>query len=351
MIYIIDHFQIFGGQESYFIDLASRLTGDAKPLPLVYLTTSSSYRRLLCYVSREKISSINFVTKRNIFFLLLYLLKISISSQNPAPKIITSKFSLAAITAFLLRILPIASCKIYFVSHLLLSDHIRKLGLIKSFTVSILDGVILQYTSRVCISRHIYNSYSLKSNSCVCIPNYIPSLKCVADQKAYDILFVGRLSPEKGISYLIPLLERLLILNPNIKFGIIGSGPDIHIVEYLTRAYPSNIFYEGFQIDPYEKYTAKLSLFPSEYEGLSLSFLESISQNILPLTSPIASFKAILNASFPFFTFDPHIDSLLINKIISNALYRKILLELLQASSLKSLQPDIWLSSWKSLLT
>jgi phosphatidylinositol alpha-mannosyltransferase len=62
----------------------------------------------------------------------------------------------------------------------------------------------------------------------------------------FNILFVGRLDPRKGIAYLLKACERLLgLIGPRFRLIIIGRGPHAGLINRFTSALGDCLVYEG----------------------------------------------------------------------------------------------------------
>lgn len=100
------------------------------------------------------------------------------------------------------------------------------------------------------------------------------------------VVFVGRLSREKGVLEIVELLPELISLVPSVKFEFWGRGP---LEESLNSRIEeldigSNVRLAGFTESPELVYSAAaVSLFPSQYEGQSLSLLESQAFGAVPV--------------------------------------------------------------------
>lgn len=351
MIFIFDTFKVYGGQEAYSLDLANQLAAHTST-KVVYISTIKSYSQL----SRCKIlagtNNLKYFIKRNSLSALFYLFsKIFFSSiNNQSIRIITSKFSFAFVLIAFIRAFSLTRTSLIFVSHLTFEDHSQKLNNFYSYILNHFDQYILRHSPRVCISKHIYEAYLPFTDYCFFIPNYIPRSANSPSALSFDLMFVGRLSHEKGIAYIAKLVPYLIEQRPNVKICIVGKGPDQNIIHQLAYKYPSNIFYQGFVTNPYSRYNSTISLFPSKYEGLSLSFLESLSHCILPLTSQIDSFKDFLPLSQPFLSADPKYDAILITNLLANVEHRSALLNTIFSNIQNCYYFEYWINSWVDLV-
>lgn len=129
------------------------------------------------------------------------------------------------------------------------------------------------------------------------IPNGISKPETVSADKIHDkynldkdsyILFLGRLVPEKGITYLIEAFKKV---NTSKKLVIVGGSSDT--VEYeneLKEMADESIIFTGFQQGRMleEFYSnAYAYVLPSDLEGMPISLLEAMSYGNCCITSDI----------------------------------------------------------------
>ena len=89
------------------------------------------------------------------------------------------------------------------------------------------------------------------------------------------ITFIGRLSPVKGISFLLKVADVMSKRYPEAKFLVVGDGELRHAVEEACRRSPNMVFL-GYRRDCPEMMCASDILFlPSLSEGLPLVILEA----------------------------------------------------------------------------
>lgn len=116
-------------------------------------------------------------------------------------------------------------------------------------------------------------------------------------QKTLVIGYVGRLSKEKGVKYLIESGVLLSAAKIPYKILIIGDGPEkINLVNFAKHSGISeNIVFLGFQEQP-ESYLPAFDLFvlPSLTEGTPMALLEAMSYGIPAIASDVGDVPKII---------------------------------------------------------
>jgi glycosyltransferase involved in cell wall biosynthesis len=119
------------------------------------------------------------------------------------------------------------------------------------------------------------------------------------NEKDFVLGYIGRLSKEKGIQYLI---EAAVILNESdipIKVLIIGEGPEKRESEYLVkqRGLEGKIFFTGFQSNV-NKWIPAMDVFvlPSLIEGTPMALLEAMACRIPIVASAVGGVPQIIDS-------------------------------------------------------
>ena len=122
------------------------------------------------------------------------------------------------------------------------------------------------------------------------------------------ITYAGRLQqPQKRIKDLISLAKLLARKNGTYHFNIAGEGPSLtQLVEFFDKKKFANVSVEFLGLVPHEKMTdiwacSHLSILFSEYEGMSISMLESMGQGCVPVVTDVSgSREAIVHGETGF---------------------------------------------------
>lgn len=162
-------------------------------------------------------------------------------------------------------------------------------------------------------------SGGLPAERIVVKPNFIDIAAPPATRdKRAGILFVGRLSREKGVDTLVDAARQL----PHIAFTVIGSGPD---EERLRAAAPSNVTFAG-ALPNVEARTAMARasalVMPSIwYEGFPMTVLEAFAAGTPVIAARIGSLPEIVaeGAGLLFVPGDPSSLSAAITQLLSDA--------------------------------
>lgn len=135
------------------------------------------------------------------------------------------------------------------------------------------------------------------------IPNFLPYDRAASKISTLNngiVIFVGRLSKEKGVFHLLKIWERLSQLQPKLKLYIYGEGHERQAMEnIISERKLQNIFFMGFEQDAQKIYSnADLLLCPSETEGFGMVLIEAMHYGVIPIAfdCPVSPRELIDNA-------------------------------------------------------
>lgn len=124
------------------------------------------------------------------------------------------------------------------------------------------------------------------------IPNGVDCIKYkVKEVKKPTVVFIGRLTPQKGVPRLIEIAYALR----EVEFNVIGDGPLRDMVIKAARR-SGNIIFHGF-VSEEDKVRilseASIFILPSLYEIMPLSILEAAASGLLVIASDIPYIREI----------------------------------------------------------
>jgi glycosyltransferase involved in cell wall biosynthesis len=159
-----------------------------------------------------------------------------------------------------------------------------------------IDRLVLRWFDHIiCVSRPLYEQMlrTLPSHRVTLLPNAVSTLPVdgfsptARGTTRKTILFVGRLSYEKGVDVLLRAYAHSFFGHDDTRLLILGDGPDRTTYEQLAHDLRINdqVEFLGFQRDVQSFYrSADLYVLASRSEGLPLSLLEAMSAG-LPLVA------------------------------------------------------------------
>ena len=129
--------------------------------------------------------------------------------------------------------------------------------------------------SWIAVSEAVATMHSARGITCSVVPNFVPHSATGSPTTRDGILFVGRLTEEKGVRHVIALARRL----PRLAVSIAGWGPLTPVVESACRELPNLRFAGRVAPDALPDIFARalVTVIPSLWEEPgALSVLESM---------------------------------------------------------------------------
>lgn len=157
-----------------------------------------------------------------------------------------------------------------------------------------------RFDCAACVSRDVEKSFR-RYFSCPTevIPNVLEVDNIIAKSKefpaeSFDILVIGRLSPEKGVDRLLDAVKALNGRNLYPTVGILGSGPEEENLKKQAEGI-ANVKFLGFRENPYPFLrAAKILAIPSRSEGASTVAQEGLILGKAILAAPCTGMEEIL---------------------------------------------------------
>lgn len=144
-------------------------------------------------------------------------------------------------------------------------------------------------------------------------PNFVSEPKSLTKEFGDYLVYIGRLSSEKGI---LPLLHAISKTKYTIR--IFGNGPQLDEVVRLSELH-ENIEYHGFQnketLQEQLRHAAALVVPSICYEGMPMTILEAFALGTPVLTSNIGILKQMVVPLYTGLQFDPYNESNIIESL------------------------------------
>ena len=178
----------------------------------------------------------------------------------------------------------------------------------------------------------------------ILIENFIPELpqyirRTYSNEQDFNILFLGRLSPEKGIETFLELPKTL----SDCQFHIYGMGQMENLVKAAQLNLP-NLHFHGFCQNVNRVIEqSHLLIIPSTREGLPLVALEAVSAGLPVLASRVGGLPKLLKHQR--YLTDPRDKNEIIEKIQSiKDIYSEVVIDFEQLS--QETRKDYSLPGW-----
>jgi glycosyltransferase involved in cell wall biosynthesis len=129
-------------------------------------------------------------------------------------------------------------------------------------------------------------------------PGYLETRRDERDPRT--ILYLGRLSPEKGAGTLLEAFERVLEKMPDARLVFAGEGPQRAELEARSRALPEAVEFTGWVAHGPELKSvmarADVACLPSYSEGMPAALLEAMSAGLPVVGSAVGDIPAVVSA-------------------------------------------------------
>ncbi|WP_445755992.1 glycosyltransferase family 4 protein [Polaribacter sp.] len=323
-ICIVDPLKLKGGQEKFILELSNNLNIYFK---IHFL--SENFNTFSDHKFSESVSVLNF----GAFFRLFTLFRAyRYLSNNHIKLLLLNGERSLFFGVFLSIFLP--KIKTLYINHLIFETSISKIFFIKRMFYSIfyfLAAENVDYFVSISSSAEFRkNNLKYKGPQFSYIDNAIKKIEFnnILSRTDFNILhnevlvgFVGRVDIQKDVETLIKAID---YCDDNVKFFIVGDGPQLNYLKSLILPYNINkITFVGYTENPWDYANIfDIVVFPSLYEGLSLSLLEAMSLKLPIIASDIPSFRHCLSSECSCLYFEPsNVRDLAnkINKLASNS--------------------------------
>lgn len=161
------------------------------------------------------------------------------------------------------------------------------------------DPIIVLSTKEAEIIRRKY-----KCNKVYVLPNCIDlkeakTFKRGKNNGILKILFMGRISENKGIEYIYEALQNLKNERYLFEFYLAGKGPDeTEYVKKFRNILGDSFIFKGIVAGDQKSdllRNCNVFLLPSFFEGLPVALLETMAFGLVPITTPVGSIKNLID--------------------------------------------------------
>jgi glycosyltransferase involved in cell wall biosynthesis len=136
-------------------------------------------------------------------------------------------------------------------------------------------------------------------------PNFVDKVNCLRTAANDNFLFVGRLSPEKGVTTLTAAVS---LLPANVIIRVAGDGPLMETLRDLTSAHPNLSILGRLTTEEVatEMNSALALVFPSTwYEGFPMTIVEAFASGLPVIASRLGSMAEIVADGKTGLLFEP----------------------------------------------
>ena len=115
--------------------------------------------------------------------------------------------------------------------------------------------------------------------------------------KKYDVIFLGRLTPQKNPDLLIEVFKTLISIKSDINIAVVGAGDQYESFKenLIINKLQDNVVMYGFVENPYPILNAsKIMILPSKWEGYGLVAVEALSLGVPVICSGAGGLKTIV---------------------------------------------------------
>lgn len=113
------------------------------------------------------------------------------------------------------------------------------------------------------------------------------------------VSFLGRLSHEKGVSFLVQIIEKYLLIHndANVLFEICGDGEEVNDVLQLEKQFPNHVKFKGFVKDiDNQLENSDILMLTSKIETFGLVVLEAMVWKVCVIATKVGGIPEIINS-------------------------------------------------------
>lgn len=157
------------------------------------------------------------------------------------------------------------------------------------------------------ITKNILSEqYGVESDRMLVVSNHVnfsPHTKGFPElNKGKNVLFIGRLAPQKGLAFLLDTAERVLQFDRNVKFIVAGDGESLAdvVTSVCERKLENNVLFTGWVNSEQKKQlyrSSDLFVMSSPSEPFGLTPLEAVISGVPVISSKQCGFLDVLRST------------------------------------------------------
>jgi glycosyltransferase involved in cell wall biosynthesis len=150
-------------------------------------------------------------------------------------------------------------------------------------------------------SRQVVIKNGISPERVFILPNSIDIERFIPREetkKKYDLISLGRLSPEKELANLLRIVKLLKVDKPDIKVGIAGKGPEDELLTSMITKMnlQKNVKFLGYVDNIVEFYNnGKVFVLTSRTEGLPRTVIEAMACGVPCVTSNVGDMGDVID--------------------------------------------------------
>lgn len=154
------------------------------------------------------------------------------------------------------------------------------------------------------MDEFVFGKYFRRKTEVIGNPIDIKRIQRLADQSTLndssDIIFLGRLTPQKNPFFFLEIIKKIAEKKKNIKIAVVGDGElKTQFIQKIRECHlQNNIKMYGFQPNPYGLLKhSKVMCMPSLWEGFGLAAAEALTLGIPVVASNVGGLVNIVDDS------------------------------------------------------
>lgn len=162
--------------------------------------------------------------------------------------------------------------------------------------------IVLSRSEEETLRQKLSGSNIFVLPNCIDLEEASKFSRAYVKDKTLLLLFLGRISLDKGIDFIFQAFQHLRKRNIRFEFTMAGTGPGEELyIRKFAELLAQDFHYKGVvagekKIDVLK--SCDIFLLPSFFEGLPMALLESMSFGLVPVTTDVGSMKYVVKNGY-----------------------------------------------------